>query len=194
MFKQLLPAFRMTLLFTLVTGVAYPALVTAFSQALFSDKANGSIVSRAGRPVGSSLIGQGFAKPEYFHPRPSAAGANGFDGASSSGSNLGPTSQKLFDRLKASEQQFRQENPDFHGQIPSDALTTSASGLDPHISPGTAKAQIGRVANARSADPAQLEQLVDRLTEARSLGFLGEPRVNVLILNLALDQEFPARK
>src|SRR4051812_24167109 len=119
MFKQLLPAFRMTLLFTVVTGLIYPAVVTALSQVLFSDKANGSIVSRHGQPVGSRLIGQDFTKAEYFHPRPSAAGANGFDGASSSGSNLAPTSQKLFDRLKAAEQQFRKENPDFQGLIPS---------------------------------------------------------------------------
>ena len=188
MFKQLLPALRIMLFFTILTGFVYPGLVTVLSQVIFPKQANGSLISKNGQVVGSSLIGQNFAKPEYFHTRPSAAGM-GYDGAVSSGSNLGPTSQKLIDRVKASAEQFKAENPAFSDPIPADALTASGSGLDPHISPATAKAQVSRVADARGVDSAQIQQLVDQLTEGRSLGFLGEPRVNVLALNLALDQQ-----
>jgi len=188
MFKQLLPALRIMLFFTILTGFVYPGLVTVLSQVIFPKQANGSLISKNGQVVGSSLIGQNFAKPEYFHTRPSAAGM-GYDGAVSSGSNLGPTSQKLIDRVKASAEQFKAENPAFSDPIPADALTASGSGLDPHISPATAKAQVSRVAGARGVDSAQIQQLVDQLTEGRSLGFLGEPRVNVLALNLALDQQ-----
>jgi|SRR6187549_2067991 len=188
MFKQLLPALRIMLFFTILTGFVYPGLVTVLSQVIFPKQANGSLISKNGQVVGSSLIGQNFAKPEYFHTRPSAAGM-GYDGAVSSGSNLGPTSQKLIDRVKASAEQFKAENPAFSDPIPADALTASGSGVDPHISPATAKAQVSRVAGARGVDSAQIQQLVDQLTEGRSLGFLGEPRVNVLALNLALDQQ-----
>jgi len=188
MFKQLLPALRIMLFFTILTGFVYPGLVTVLSQVIFPKQANGSLISKNGQVVGSSLIGQNFAKPEYFHTRPSAAGM-GYDGAVSSVSNLGPTSQKLIDRVKASAEQFKAENPAFSDPIPADALTASGSGVDPHISPATAKAQVSRVAGARGVDSAQIQQLVDQLTEGRSLGFLGEPRVNVLALNLALDQQ-----
>jgi len=190
MFKELAPAFRMTLLFTVLTGIVYPGLVTVLGQGLFYDQANGSLVFIDRKAVGSRLIGQNFTKAEYFHPRPSAAGS-GYDGASSSGSNLGPTNQKLIDRVKTSAEQFRQENPDFTGAIPADALTASGSGLDPHISPANAKAQLNRVAKARHLDAAQVEQLVSRFTEGRSFGFFGEPRLNVLLLNIALDEQFP---
>src|SRR5262245_39429089 len=188
MFKELKPAFRITLLFTLLTGLLYPGIVTVLSQGLFRDQANGSLILKNGRAVGSSLIGQNFTKPEYFHPRPSAAGS-GYDGASSGGSNLAATSQKLIDRVKTQADQFRQENPDFSGPIPADALTASGSGLDPHISPANAMAQLNRVAKARGVDPARVQQLISRFTEGRSLGFLGEPRVNVLLLNIALDEQ-----
>ena len=193
MFKQLLPAFRIMLFFTILTGFVYPGLVTVLSQMIFPKQANGSLISKNGEVVGSTLIGQNFAKPEYFHARPSAAGM-GYDGAVSSGSNLGPTSQKLIDRVKASAEQFKKENPAFSDPIPADALTASGSGLDPHISPATAKAQVSRVAGARGVDSAQIQQLVDQLTEGRSLGFLGEPRVNVLALNLALDQQLGGKQ
>ena len=188
MFKQLLPALRIMLFFTILTGFVYPGIVTVLSQVIFPKQANGSLISKNGQVVGSSLIGQNFAKPEYFHTRPSAAGM-GYDGAVSSGSNLGPTSQKLIDRVKASAEQFKAENPAFSDPIPADALTASGSGVDPHISPATAKAQVSRVAGARGVDSAQIQQLVDQLTEGRSVDFLGEPRVNVLALNLALDQQ-----
>lgn len=193
MLKELLPAFRITLALSVLTGLVYPGIVTALSQLLFPNQANGSIVSRDGEPAGSSLIGQNFTRPEYFYPRPSAAGA-GYDGAASGGSNLGPASQKLFERVKSAEEQFRHENPDFNGPIPADALTASGSGLDPHISPATARTQLARVAAFRSADPAQIQQVIDRFTERRTFGFLGEPRVNVLLLNMALDDQFPSAR
>src|SRR6185503_2526449 len=166
MFKELAPAFRMTLLFTVLTGLLYPGIVTALNRGLFREQAYGSLVFRDGKAVGSRLIGQNFTRPEYFHPRPSAAGS-GYDGASSGGSNLGPTSQKLIDRVKTAAEQFRRENPDFSGPIPADTLTASGSGLDPHISPASAMAQLNRVAKARRVDPAQVEQLVTRFTEGR---------------------------
>ena len=134
MLKQIAPAFRMTLFLTVVTGLVYPGVVTGLCQVLFHDKANGSLVEVNGKVVGSSLIGQNFAKPGYFHSRPSAAGNDGYDPTASSGSNLGPTSQKLIDRMKASAEQFRKENPDYQGSIPADAITASGSGLDPLIS------------------------------------------------------------
>lgn len=194
MLKQFLPAIRITLFFTALTGLVYPAVVTALSQILFRDQAHGSLVLRGGQPAGSVLLGQSFTRPEYFHARPSAAGANGYDGGSSSGSNLGPTSEKLFYRVRLAEEQFRRENPDFQNLIPADALTTSGSGLDPHISPATALAQIRRVARARRIDAITLRQLVDQFTEGRTLGLLGEPRVNVLLINMALDEKFPVPK
>jgi K+-transporting ATPase ATPase C chain len=189
MFQQLMPAFRMVLLLTVVTGLVYPGVVTGLCQVLFHDKANGSLIEHNGHVIGSSLLGQNFAKPEYFHPRLSAAGNDGYDATASGGSNLGVTSQKLADRMKASSAQFRKENPDYDGPIPADALTASASGLDPHISVANANAQAARVAKARSLDPAAIETAIAAAIEKRDLGILGEPRVNVLELNLKLDQQ-----
>jgi K+-transporting ATPase ATPase C chain len=146
-----------------------------------------------GKVVGSALVGQNFTRPEYFHPRPSAAGPNGYDATASSGSNYGPTNQKLVDRIKASVDQFRKENPDYTGPIPSDAVTASASGLDPHISPANAEIQIARVARARGTSADSVRQLVSQSTEGPWLGFIGEPRVNVLRLNLALDERLRRR-
>ena len=181
----------MTAFMTLLTGLLYPLAVTGIVQMIFPGKANGSLVMKDGRVVGSSLIGQNFTKPQYFHPRPSAAGNDGYDAASSGGSNLGPTNQKLVDRVKASVDQFHKENPGFTGAIPADLLTTSASGLDPHISPAAAEAQLERVAAARNIAAASLHTLVAAHTETPDLGFLGEARVNVLLLNLDLDRKFP---
>lgn len=191
MWKELAPAFRVTLLLTIVTGFLYPGVVTGLCQLLFKNAANGSLLSANGQMVGSSLIGQNFTKPEYFQPRPSAAGA-GYDGFASGGSNYGPTNQHLIDRVQASIDQFHKDNPDFHGPIPSDMVTASASGLDPHISPASAEAQAPRIAKARGVKLDQVEQLISKHIEQRQLGFLGEPRVNVLELNLDLDQSFPA--
>jgi K+-transporting ATPase ATPase C chain len=194
MWKQLLPGFRMTLLLTVLTGLIYPGVVTGLCQILFKDKADGSLLSKDGRIVGSSLIGQNFTRPEYFQPRPSAAGNDGYDATASQGSNLGPTSQKLSDRVKGSVEIFRKANPDFHGAIPADLLTASGSGLDPHLTPESAEAQVSRVAKARNTAIDQIHQLVVQSTEGRDLGFLGEPHVNVLLLNLALDQRYPMAK
>jgi len=194
MWKQILPAFRAVILMTILTGVLYPGVVTGLAQVLFRNQANGSMITENGRVIGSSLIGQNFTKPEYFHPRPSAAGSDGYDSTASGGSNLGPTSQKLIDRVKSDEDKFRKENPDFDGPIPADLLTTSASGLDPHISPASAEVQIARVAKARGVDQIVLSKLVDANVEGRTAGFLGEPRVNVLMLNLALDQQYPVKR
>jgi len=193
MIKELGPGFRLTLIFTILTGLLYPAVMTGVSEMIFPKQANGSLVTVNGTVVGSSLIAQGFTKPEYFHPRPSAAG-NGYDPTASSGSNLGPTSQALMTRLQASVVAFRKENPDFTGNIPSDILTTSASGLDPHISPAAAEAQAARVAKARGVSQDQVEPLIAQFTQRPDWGFLGEPRVNVLLLNIALDQKFPLGK
>lgn len=189
MFQQLAPALRMTVLLTVLTGLIYPGVVTGLCQILFRNQANGSLIVRNGQVIGSKLIGQNFARPEYFHPRPSAAGNDGYDPTSSTGSNLGPTSQKLYDRIKASADQFRKDNPDYHGPIPSDALTASGSGLDPHISIDNAIAQAARVANARGVDLSRVVNLISATSEHRDLGFLGERRINVLALNLALDEQ-----
>jgi K+-transporting ATPase ATPase C chain len=193
MWQQLLPAFRMTLLMTVLTGLLYPAAITGICQLLFRDRANGSIATVNDQAVGSTLIGQNFTKPGYFHPRPSNAGSTGYDGTASGGFNDGPTSKKLFDRVKTATDNFRKENPDYTGPVPADMVTGSGSGLDPHISPASADAQIARVAKARSAGEDQLRQLVAAHTEGRELGFLGEPRVNVLSLNIDLDSKFPNR-
>ena len=183
----------MTVLLTVLTGLVYPGVVTGICQLLFKHRADGSLLVRNGRILGSELIGQNFTKPEYFHPRPSAAGNDGYDATASGGSNLGPTSQKLYDRIKASADRFQKENADFPGPIPADALTASGSGLDPHISPANAAAQAPRVAKARNAGVESIQRLIDSNTEQRDLGFLGEPRVNVLKLNLELDRRFPSR-
>lgn len=186
MLSHFAPAFRLTLVMTIITGLVYPAIVTGVAQVLFPTQANGSLLVVDGKVVGSTLIGQNFAKPEYFHPRPSHAGS-GYDATLSSGSNFGPTNQKLADRVKASVEQFRTENPDHTGPIPADAVTASGSGLDPHISPANAAIQTTRVAQTRSVDPSVVQRLVNEHTEQPWLGFIGEPRVNVLQLNLALD-------
>jgi len=187
MWRHLGPAFRITLVFTVLTGLIYPGLITGLCQALFPHQANGSLVTVHGQVVGSVLIGQNFSKPEYFHPRPSAAGPDGYDPTASGGSNYGPTSLKLIERVKADIARFRKQNPQFQGPVPVDMVTASASGLDPDISPAAAYAQAPRVAKARGIPLARVRELIERYTEPRQLGFLGEPRVNVLKVNLALD-------
>ena len=184
MWQQILPGLRIKLFLTVLLGVIYPLAVTGICQVLFPHQANGSLLASGG---GSMLIGQNFSKPQYFHPRPSAAGNDGYDASSSSASNLGPTNQKLADRMKASIAKFRQENPEYTGPIPADLLTTSASGLDPEISPDSARAQAARVARARGISLESLNQLIATHIENPTLGIMGEPRVNVLRLNLALD-------
>jgi len=192
MLEQLLPAVRIVLVLTVLTGMLYPALVTGIAQAIFPKQANGSLIEVNGRVIGSELLGQKFSKPEYFQGRPSAAG-DGYDAANSSAFNFGPTNQKLVDRIKADAEKFHKENPAFTGPIPADLLTASPSGLDPHLSPASAAAQVARVAKARGVSQAQVQEFVDRHTELRQLGFLGEPRVNVLNLNLALDSTYPVK-
>jgi K+-transporting ATPase ATPase C chain len=187
MFKELGPGLRMMVVFTILTGFIYPAVVTVLSQTFFRDQANGSLIVVNGQVIGSRLIGQNFTTPQYFQPRPSAAGS-GYDSTASAGSNLGPTSQKLNDRVKAAVEQYRKSNLDYAGSIPADAVTASSSGLDPHISPRNAAIQAARVAKARGVTEQQVQALVNQHTEGRDLGFLGEPRVNVLELNLALDR------
>ncbi len=246
MLKELAPGFRLTLIFTIVLGLLYPAVMTGVSEMIFPKQSNGSLVTVNGKLVGSSLIGQSFAKPEYFHPRPSAAG-NGYDATASGGTNLGPTSAKLlrgttkmddkknevvdFDGINLRIVHYCLDNDipyessvpldqfkDSHGDlddvklikafnddkipllfkamvpIPPDAVTASASGLDPQISPANAEMQAARVAKARGASADQVKQLIAQSTDGADLGFLGEPRVNVLMLNIALDQRFPAAK
>lgn len=187
MIQQFAPAFRMTMFLTILTGLIYPGVITGLCQVFFKHQANGSLVMVNGRVIGSSLLGQNFSRPEYFHPRPSAAGNDGYDATASGGSNLGPTSQRLYDRVKASAVQFRKENPSYSGPIPADALTASGSGLDPDISVANAMAQAPRIAKARGMDDSAVENLIRSRMQGRGLHFLGEPRVNVLALNLALD-------
>jgi len=193
MLSQLWPALRINIFLTILLGLGYPLAVTGLSQLLFPHQANGSLITQNGKVIGSELIGQNFTKPEYFQPRPSAAGNDGYDPTASGGFNYGPTNQKLIDRVKASVDKFHKENPDYHGPIPADLLTGSGSGLDPDISPASAQAQTPRVAKARGISADQLGLLVTQYTKAPDLGLLGEPRVNVLKLNLALDQQFPKR-
>ncbi len=246
MLKELAPGLRITLAFTILTGLIYPAVMTGLSQVVFPRQANGSLVSENGKVVGSTLIGQSFSKPEYFHPRPSSAGS-GYDATASSGSNLGPTSAKLLHGTTKADDKGK-EIVDFDGladrvvhycidnelpyessapldgfkdsqgnlddvklikafndpkspliftpkvPIPSDAITGSASGLDPHISPANASLQAARVARARGTSTEQVRTLIAQATERPDLGFLGEPRVNVLLLNLALEKNYPTKK
>ncbi|HEY3704602.1 MAG TPA: potassium-transporting ATPase subunit C [Terracidiphilus sp.] len=246
MLKELAPGLKITIAFTILTGLLYPAAMTALSSIIFPHQANGSLVTVAGKLVGSSLIGQPFSKPEYFHPRPSSAGS-GYDATNSGGSNLGPTSAKLLLGTTKLDEKGK-EIVDFDGiadrlvhycidnqipftssapldrfndpqgnlddvklikafnhlnnplvfspkiQIPADAVTGSASGLDPNISPANAELQAGRVARSRGASSEQIRMLIARATDRPDLGFIGEPRVNVLLLNVSLDQQFPRRK
>ena len=191
--KQLMIAIKATLLLTVLTGLLYPLAVTGLAQILFPHQANGSLKVVNGKTVGSELIGQSFTKTEYFHGRPSAAG-NGYDGLNSGGSNYGPTNQKLSDRVSDDVKKFRAENPTYTGPVPADLLTASGSGLDPHISPASADVQVARVAAARGVPADTVRQLVLAHTEGRQYGLFGEPRVNVLELNVALDQAAPVRK
>jgi len=190
--KNLLTAVLMTVVTTVLLGLIYPLTVTAIAQLAFPDKANGQLIKRSdGTIIGSRIIGQPFAGPGYFHSRPSAAGAAGYDAGASSGSNLGPTNQKLIDRIKGDVERLQAENPG--KPVPIDLVTTSGSGLDPHISPAAAEFQIPRVARERGLSENALMQIVATHTEGRQFGFLGEPRVNVLELNLDLDGRKPIK-
>jgi len=189
MLNHIRPAVVMIALFTGVLGVAYPFAVTGVAQTVFSEQADGSLVrDKAGKVVGSALVGQTFAEPVYLHPRPSAAG-DGYDAAASSGSNLGPLNPDLIARVKTDADALRAETG--AAVIPADAVTTSASGLDPHISPAYAELQIARIASARGVGEAQVRKVIVQHVEGRTFGVLGQPRVNVLLTNMALDARFP---
>jgi potassium-transporting ATPase KdpC subunit len=189
--RNLVVAILMTIVTTLLLGVVYPLVVTGLAQVLFPEKANGQLIERDGKIVGSRIIGQTFSSPGYFRGRPSAAGS-GYDAANSGGTNLGPTNKKLVDAVKASVDAARMENPS--APVPIDMVTSSASGLDPHVSPASAAFQVARVARERGVSAVDVQRLVDEYTEGRQLGFLGEPVVNVLELNLALDAQFPKKQ
>lgn len=196
MFAQVRPALVFLVGFTALTGAAYPAVVTGIAQTVFPAQARGSLIERDGKVVGSALIGQNFAEDRYFHPRPSATSGPDpkdatktvdapYNAANSAGSNLGPINGKLVERLKTDTAALRKDG--VTGSIPADAVTTSASGLEPHISPDNARAQVARVAKARGVPDAKVREILDRHVEGRALGVIGEPRVNVLLLNLDLD-------
>jgi len=187
MIKELKPAFLMLLLLTLLTGVVYPLVVTGISQVAFPARANGSLIVRGDQAVGSSLIGQPFSDPKYFWSRPSATSPYPYNAAASSGSNQGPSNPALMDAVTARVKALRDADPDNKAGVPVDLVTASASGLDPHISVAAAEYQANRVARTRNLDPSKVRALVAENTEGRQLGVLGEPRVNVLKLNLALD-------
>lgn len=191
MMKHLRTATLMTVVTTVLLGLAYPLLVTALAQVLFPNQANGQLLERKGRVIGSRIIGQPFTSPGYFYPRPSAAGA-GYDAGASSGSNLGPTNKKLVDRVAADVARLGADNPGT--PVPIDLVTTSGSGLDPNISPAAALYQVDRVARERSLSVDVVRQLVEEHMEGRQFGLLGEPVVNVLLLNLALDERAPRRQ
>lgn len=191
MFAQLRPALVLLLLMTVLTGIVYPLAITGLAGWWWSDAAHGSLVQRNGVVVGSSLIGQAFSGPAYFHSRPSAAGS-GYDAAASSGSNLGPTSQVLIDAVRERVTAARSDGDS--GKVPADLVTASGSGLDPHLSPAAIEWQLGRVARARQIPEADLRALVAMHLEGRTLVVFGEPRINVLQLNLALDEQFPLKR
>lgn len=189
--REIVIALRATLATLVLTGLLYPLAMTGIARVVAPGKAGGSLVTdESGQVVGSALIGQPFTKPGYLWPRPSAAGANGWDGAASSGSNLGPTSQKLHDRAAAEVDRLRAANPEATGPVPAELVAASASGLDPHLSPEAALWQASRVARARNVDPQRVRVVIESQVERRTLGVLGEPRVNVLLANLALDRQF----
>jgi potassium-transporting ATPase KdpC subunit len=189
--RNLIAAVLMTIVTTLILGVVYPLVITGIAQAVFPRQANGQLIERNGHVVGSRLIGQGFSAPGYFHSRPSATSIP-YDAANSGGSQYGPTNRKLLAAVTANVEAARAENPD--APVPVDYVTASASGFDPHISPAAAAFQVPRVARERGIDEAELRRLVDANTEGRQFGFLGEPRVNVLGLNLALDEQHQAKR
>ncbi len=189
--KHFITSILMTIVTTLLLGLVYPFVVTSLAQPVFPAQANGSLITRNGKVIGSHLIGQPFSSPGYFHSRPSAAGT-GYDAGNSSGSNLGPTNKMLVDRMAGDVQKAQAENP--NTPVPMDLVTTSASGLDPHISPDAAAFQVPRIARERGISEDEVRSLIEKHTEARQLGFLGEPRVNVLELNLDLDTTHPMQK
>jgi len=189
--KNLITAILMTIATTILLGIIYPLVVTGLAQLIFPKQANGQLIEKGGKTIGSSILGQSFSSPGYFHPRPSFAG-NGYDATNSNGSQLGPTNQKLIDRVKADVSSLHTENPNV--PVPIDLVTGSASGLDPHITPAAAEFQLPTVAKERGTTVDQLRPLLAKHTEDRQFGFLGEPRVNVLELNLELDGRFPKAK
>jgi len=189
--KNLITATLMTIATTVLLGIIYPLVVTGLAQLIFPRQANGQLIRRNGKLIGSSIIAQGFSSPGYFHPRPSFAG-NGYDPTNTNGSQLGPTNQKLIDRVKGDVANAQAENP--NAPVPVDLVTGSGSGLDPHITPASAEFQLPRVAKERGTTVEQLRLLVQKHIEGRQLAFLGEARVNVLELNLDLDERFPTRK
>ena len=189
--KHLYPAIAMTVVLTVLTGILYPYAITGLAQVLFKEKAQGSLIIQGNKVIGSRLIGQPFSAPGYFHSRPSAAG-NGYDGTSSGGTNLGPTSKKLIDQMvRPAAEQSHAENP--NTLVPVDLITTSSSGLDPHITPAAAEFQVARVSRERGVANDEIRRLIRNHSEGRQLGILGEPSVNVLELNLALDSAYPKR-
>jgi len=190
--KNLVTAVLMTIALTVLVGVIYPLAITGLARIVSKDKADGQLITLNGVTIGSRILGQPFTRPEYFHPRPSAAGTNGYDATNSGGSNYGPTNRKLIDRVNADVAALQAENPG--KPIPVDLVTTSGSGLDPHITPAAAEFQIPRIAKARAISQTDLARLVAELTEGRQFGFFGEARINVLELNLALDEKYPVKR
>lgn len=190
--KSLITAVLMTVVTTVLLGLIYPLAITGIAQVISPEKANGQLIVRDGQVIGSRIIGQPFSSPGYFRSRPSAAGAAGYDAGASSGSNLGPTNQKLIDRVKADVQRLQAENPGV--PVPVDLVTTSGSGLDPHITPAAAEFQVPRLARERGVSEDELRRAVAAQTRGRQFGFLGEPTVNVLELNLELDRRVPLRR